>query len=301
MPELKNELVWSYSRHKLLEACPRAYWNNYYGSWGGWGRTASEEARELWQQKKLTSVPLWTGTVVHRVAETLLKRRYHGKTVTEQSAADFAYDTANQDITDSAERRGTPSKNARFQEHYYQMQVDWDAAVDEIERQVRGLFENSVFLRLIETPEKILEVEELRRFPVEDGEVYVSLDVLVDDGAQGAEIIDWKTGENHEDGEIAAQLGVYGLYVSGILGIDPLKIVARHVNLRYQTETLHPVGPSEIEAARSLIQQGLRTMRSLLSNPQNNTASSAKFPMLPEGSARCGHCVFRKSCNRIPG
>lgn len=296
--ELKNELVWSHSRAKTFDWCRRAYWYTYYGSWGGWEPGAPEALRRIWLQKKLTSVPAWVGLLVHGMAELLLRRAINGYTVEEEKAADYAVNLANQQILDSQLQRGYPGKSTRFAEHYYGQEVAWDSLVDEIERQVRGLFGNRIFRRLLTVPDRILEVEELRRFPVGDAEVYVSLDVLVEDGAGGGVILDWKTGEAHQDEDIAAQLGVYGLYCSGQRRIAEDRLVAMHVNLRHGTETRHPVGAAEVAQARLTIARSITEMRSLLRDPLQNLVLEDDFPVLPEGDARCGTCRFRRSCGR---
>lgn len=281
-------------------SCPRAYWYNYYGSWGGWEATASQEMRDAYIQKKLTSAPAWTGTMVHSIAERLLNRVRKGLNIDEEETANLAIDAASQEISDSERGRGLqrPSKITHFQEHYYGQAVDWDPLVDEIERQVRGIFRNRVFQRLLTVPERIMEVEQLRRFPVGRDEVWAALDVLVSDGSGGVVIIDWKTGEAHDDNDIAAQLGVYGLYASGVLHIPEDRILAMHVNLRYATETRHPVGPVQIDLARQTIAQSMAHMRSLLVDVENNIANKEDFELIPEGSSRCQWCNFRRACGR---
>ena len=74
MADLVNELVWSHSRSKAFAGCKRAYWFNYYGSWGGWDAAAPTDVRDAYVQKKLTTRAMWTGTVVHQVAEDALRR-----------------------------------------------------------------------------------------------------------------------------------------------------------------------------------------------------------------------------------
>lgn len=298
MAVLKNELVWSHSRAKTFQWCRRAYWYTYYGSWGGWEADAPEATRNAWLQKKLTAVPAWVGTLVHGIAENLLKEAMQGEKPIEEEAADRAVRTANRQIRESERQLGRPGKATRFAEHYYDEKVEWDPLVDEIERQVRGLFSNRIFRRLLEVPDRILEVEELRRFPVGDAEVYVSLDVLVSDGQGGAVILDWKTGESHKDEDIAAQLGVYGLYCAGPLGLDPSRLVAMHVNLRHATETRHPVGPAEVALAEQEIARSVAELRSVLTDVEKNVAGEDFFPLLPEGDPRCGSCRFRRSCLR---
>ncbi|MFN7147732.1 MAG: PD-(D/E)XK nuclease family protein, partial [Myxococcota bacterium] len=166
------------------------------------------------------------------------------------------------------------------------------------EWQVRVLFENRIFRRLAQVPERVMEVEELRRFRVGSTEVYVALDVLVADGKGGVVIIDWKTGEAHADAEIAAQLGVYGIYATQELGVPVDRVKAMHVNLRFTTETTHAVGPTEIEAARVEIETSVAVMRAKLRDVAANLADREDYPMLAEGDRQCRWCSFRRTCGR---
>jgi len=317
--DIQNELVWSHSRGRAFHDCKRAYWFNYYGYWKGWDASAPPAVRELYLQKKLTSRAMWTGTVVHGVAEAGIKRAINALNVgrTPEGGLDAtwtldemrqaAFRKADADIRGSAsgEWKRRPAKRTGFAEHYYDLPVsddDWKAALDEIDRQVVNLHGNRIYQRLLVTASRIREVEELRRFAVGSGperaEVYLAVDAMVGDGRGGVVIIDWKTGQNHEDSVIAAQLGVYGLYATQELGIPEDRITAMHVNLRHNTEARHPVGPTEIAAAREAILVGMAEMRSSLKDVAANLADKEDFPTLPEGSSRCGRCNFRRSCGR---
>lgn len=301
--ELRNELVWSHSRARLHAECLRAYWFTYYGSWGGWDADAPPAARQAYVEKKLTTRPMWIGTVVHQIAETGVKlgRRRGGADV--EDAVRAARGRAERDIEGSVTGAwlARPARRTGFADHYYGVEVapaSWATAVDEIERQVRNLHRSRIFRRLLDVPERIREVEELQRFPVADGEVYVSLDVLVDDGRGGVVIIDWKTGDAHDDETIAAQLGIYGLYATEVLGVPADRVVAMHVNLRHEVETRHPVGPAELDAARTEVAEGLALLRSRLVDVPGNVARKEDFPPLPEGDRRCRWCTLRRSCGR---
>lgn len=308
--DIQNELVWSHSRGRALHGCRRAYWFNYYGSWGGWDAAAPEEARQAYVQKKLTSRAMWTGTVVHGVAEQGLKRamedadrRLPTSDWPLEAMRRFARTRAEEDIAGSKSGRWLrrPSKLTGFAEHYYDLPVgeaEWAAALAEIDRQVTNLAENRIYKRLRVAASRIREVEELRRFPVGDAEVYLAVDALVGDGSGGVVIIDWKTGDNHDDAEIGAQLGIYGLYATQELGVPEDRIIAMHVNIRHGTETRHPVGPAEIEAARQAVATGIADMRGALVDVPNNIARKEDFPALAEGADRCRWCNFRRVCGR---
>lgn len=308
--DIQNELVWSHSRGRALHGCRRAYWFNYYGSWGGWDASAPKEARQAYVQKKLTSRAMWTGTVVHGIAEQGLKRameeadrRLPISDWPVEAMRALARRGAEADIEGSRSGRwlNRPSRLTGFAEHYYEVPVtdaEWQAALDEIDRQVGNLVENRIYKRLRVAAARIREVEELRRFSVGDAEVYLAVDALVGDGTGGVVIIDWKTGENHDDAEIGAQLGVYGLYATQELGVPEDRIVAMHVNIRHGTETRHAVGPAEIEAARQAVASGMAEMRGALVDVPNNVARKEDFPVLAEGSERCTGCNFRRVCGR---
>lgn len=304
MAELLNELVWSHSRAGAFAGCLRAYWFAYYGSWGGWKAEAPAEVRDAWVQKKLTSRAMWTGTVVHGVAEHALRELREGRgPVPLEDAVRAALAGARRDIegSESGAWLARPAKRVGFREHYYDEAVEpeaWSAALAEIERQVRVLWEQRTFRRLHEVPGRIRELEELRRFRVGDVDVYVVLDVMVDDGRGGAVILDWKTGSHHESEEIAAQLGVYGLYATEVLGLPAEGLVAMHVNVRHGTETRHPVGEAEIAMARERIRTTTAAMRARLVDVAGNVAAREDYPVLPEGDPTCRSCGFRGICGR---
>lgn len=303
MAQLVNELVWSHSRARLFDDCLRAYWFCYYGSWGGWDAQAPPATRQTYVEKKLTRRPMWVGTVVHGIAEESLKRLINGRGWTVDEAVAAAGRRARGDIagSESGSWLERPARRVGFAEHYYGEVVspaDWEASIAEIERQVRVLFGHRIFRRLHEVPGRILDVEELRRFRVGDADVYVALDALVDDSRGGVVIIDWKTGEAHDDATIAAQLGVYGLYVTRELGVPEDRVKAMHVNLRYATGTTHPVGQAEIAAAREEIAGSVSRMRERLADVRGNVALAEVHPPIPEGERRCVRCNFRRVCGR---
>jgi hypothetical protein len=43
---IKNEFSWSISRNKVFQTCPRQYYFNYYGYWGGWELDAAERTKQ---------------------------------------------------------------------------------------------------------------------------------------------------------------------------------------------------------------------------------------------------------------
>ena len=217
MAVFKNNFSWSWSRKQTFENCLRQYWYQHYGFWGGWGQDASPETRTLYIEKKLVSRPQFLGIQIHEAAEWLLKCVQRGQYPTPDQVLERTLRKARQQIEDSKYSRylRNPKKYPGFIEHYYGLDGgDWEPVLDELTRQVNGLFENPVLLRLTRVPEQICEIEELRQIHIDGIPVWVSLDVLVRDDKGGFVIVDWKTGRGHSSDKVAAQLGVYGVYVN---------------------------------------------------------------------------------------
>ena len=301
MGELANTFSWSYSRHGMFSECLRKYWLSYYGSWGGWGRGASERARELYLLKNLTSTPMWLGTVVHDVAEEALKALAQGERPWVERAVELGLERARRDIASSqaGRYRENPKKQPGFQEHYYaEPEPDWDAELAEIERQIQNLFGHPVFRRMMDVPERILEVEILRSVPIEGVPVWVKLDALMQGNDGGVVIVDWKTGRDHDDASIAQQLGVYGIYAVQLRGVPVEKVQALHVNLRHNTHTAHPINAEFVAQSRDFVARSAEAMRAGLSDRERNVAPEDGYPMLPEGDERCARCRFRRDCGR---
>ena len=204
-------------------------------------------------------------------------------------------------------------ERARVEEvvdHYYELgttREEWDASQAEIARQVGGLFDNPVFLRLTRVPGRIEEVERLAQVLVGDVPVWVSLDVLVRDGEGGLVIIDWKTGAAHDPETVSRQLGVYGVYVMdryfGIRATQQTKrpvgqLKAMYANLRENTFSVYGVDEEGLAATTAAILESAALMREKLTDVPDNSALEEDFPMVDEGSEHCLRCPFRRTCGR---
>ncbi|MBN1335682.1 MAG: PD-(D/E)XK nuclease family protein [Deltaproteobacteria bacterium] len=303
MAELRNTFSWSHSRRGVFETCLRRYFLVYYGSWGGWEATAPPAVREAWIQKRLTTLPMWIGTLVHEAAEEALKALCHGRPVVPDTLLARSRARAAHQVQESASGAAlrASGKATVFQEHYYREPIPdgaWDAAIEEVGRQIRTFLADPVYLRLCQVPDRLMEVESLEQVDVEGVPVWVKLDALVSDGRGGCVIVDWKTGAAHDSDAIGEQLGVYGLYCQIHHGIPPSDLVAMHVNLRYGTRAQHRVDDQTLEATRRTIATSACAMRSLLEDPSRNVASRERFPMLPLGDPTCRGCPFRRTCGR---
>ncbi|MFK7927980.1 MAG: PD-(D/E)XK nuclease family protein [Myxococcota bacterium] len=310
MADLKNEFSWSWSRHRAFESCLRRYYLQHYAFWGGWD--PSSPAREIYIQKRLNSRPQWIGLTVHEAAEWLLKQVRRGEFPTRERAVERFMRQARRRIEESERGlyRQRPKKSPGFVDHYYDLGTApdvWEADLAEIERQVDGLFDNDVFLRLSRVPERIVEIEELQQMRVGDVPVWVSLDVLVGDGEGGFVVIDWKTGREHNPETVAKQLGVYGAYVldryfgqapgdPGELALN--RVRAMYVNTRENSYETRDLTKEMLDSTVATVRDSAALMRTKLVDVSQNVAQEGDFPMVEEDSAECRRCHFRRQCGR---
>ena len=61
----RNKFSWSVSRDDTFLNCPRQYYFNYYGYWGGWEIDAPDRVRRIYVLKKIKNRAMWAGQVVH--------------------------------------------------------------------------------------------------------------------------------------------------------------------------------------------------------------------------------------------
>lgn len=310
MADFKNEFSWSWSRHRAFLECRRKYWLAHYGFWGGWKRGSPQ--REIYTQKRLNTRPQWLGSLVHELVERTLKDALNGRAASPERVVERARRRAWGMIEDSerGRYRDEPKHRPGFVEHYYGQEVtreQWEQDVEEIARQLAGLFGNPVFRRLLDVPARIREIEELQQLQVGSVPVWVSLDVLVEDGEGGFVVIDWKTGRGHDVETVAGQLSVYGAYVlqryldEDLREVTPQaldRVKAMYVNLRSGDREVLSVDLTALTDALECIDGSASEMRALLVDEAENVARIDDFPMLPEGSAACSTCNFRGTCGR---
>lgn len=300
MADFKNDFGWSFSRHGVFEECHRKYWLNHYAFWNGWKNDCEPRTRELYIQKNLTTRPMWLGNKVHDAAEYALKTFQQSRFIGPDELVHKSLEIAKREVEGSKKERYriNPKKNPGFQEHYYNVspQESFSGVYIEIERQIRTLYENPIFKRILQVPERIRQVEVLNQTVLAGVPVWVKLDVLMEDGQGGLVIVDWKTGRSHVSETVQDQLGIYALYARQDLGVQNIKAV--HVNLREDQFTTHEVDEAQLEKSEAFVRDSAAAMRAMLTQPDDNLGSEADFEKIPEGSPACSRCRFRRDCER---
>lgn len=300
MAELVNEFSWSQTRAEKLKSCPRAYFWQYYGKWNGWRADAPEEARRAYRLSKMSNLDLFAGSVVHEVAENVLRSARAGREIPVEEAREDARRRLNEGWRQSRERRylADPKSAVNLFEHYYQMPLgaaDVDRIRDKVFRCVENLYRSEALSFLRAIPEKDwLAVEALGHFHVDGVRIYAKPDVAVRDAKSGVFFLfDWKTGKESAANDV--QLAGYALYAVESWKAPPGSIETVLVYLKEGTVKSTTPDDALLAGARETIRASIGEMRALLADAARNVARKEDFPMTSDRRT-CRSCFFRELC-----
>jgi hypothetical protein len=306
MVEFTNEFSWSKSRHEKFRECLRAYYYQYYGSWGGWEAAAGTPARELYVLKKLSSRWQWAGSVVHEALRSTLRRaKARGELLPLEDLLDRTHRRARGQWASSRDKSywHEAKQIAGLLEHEYAEPVpdsEWKRIWNEaIEGSLRAFYASETLARIRETPrERWLTVDELDSWTFEGTKIWVAVDFAFTDADDFLHILDWKTGREREVDH--TQVGVYALYAQERWGTPPGRIVGGLVYLSTPEGQQISVraDPGALDACRDEMRRSITAMRERLEDPARNAAREARFPQADDRAA-CRRCAFRRPCGRL--
>ena len=93
MNQIRNEFSWSKSRDEVFQTCPRQYYFNYYGYWGGWEKGAPDRIRQIYILKNLTNRYMWAGGKVHDCIKHTLMNLQRGIGILDERRQDEDQDS----------------------------------------------------------------------------------------------------------------------------------------------------------------------------------------------------------------
>ena len=310
---LTNDFSWSKSRHEKLTECLRAYYLHYYRSWGGWGREAPADVRELYTLKKLGNRFTWAGSVVHDAIKDVLLDIRAGRPVEPARVEERARNVMREDFRHSKSRayrtgKGPRKSFAGLVEHEYAEPVTdqaWKDSWETARAALAGFFASRwpTVARGLK-PEQWLEVDagfEFSHFTLDGVKVFAIPDFAYVDDAGAPVVVDWKTGRARE-GYDEQVLG-YALYVAQRYRFPVERVRTALVYLNElkdaaPLETDVPVDEAAISGFRAHFSRSVERMRALLAEPASNVAKDeSAFPMT-EDLGVCAKCVFRRACGR---
>lgn len=301
MGKLQNEFSWSKSRDGVFLECPRRYWFQYYGSWGGWEAAADPRTREIYVLKQIKSRQMWAGERVHAAIERTLKML---RASTRPLAVDvdeivaITLEEMRLDYKSSRDGfyRKRPKSCALF-EHEYGLEVpdeEWRALAATVERCLRTFYDSDVYARIAASRrEDWLECEDFSSFQLDGVKVHVVLDFAMRDG-DDILIYDWKTGASAErDNRI--QMACYAFYAHQKWGVPPERVRPIEFNLNRGEQIPYSVTAADLDRTRAYMSGSISDMRRLLADPAANAADEAGFRKANELST-CRRCNFIGVC-----
>lgn len=304
---ITNDFSWSKSRHEKFRECLRAYYFQYYASWGGWDRNAPDEARTLYTLKKLGNRFTWAGSVVHEAVKGALLDLRIGRNPDEEAVIARVHRTMQEDWKHSSKKAYWSAKHRKefsgLVEHEYDEPVspdDWKRNWASTEQALRNFFRSRwVPLARALQPHQWLEVDEgfeNSQFVLDGVKVFAIPDFAYLEPDGSAVVVDWKTGKSRE-GYDEQVLG-YALYLSTRYRLPVEKVKASLVYLNENTEHTVTVDAQAIETFRNHFKKSVSQMRELLRDPAANVPKEREQFALTDDTDACARCVFRRPCGR---
>jgi len=305
MSELQNEFSWSKTRDETFRKCPRQYYFQYYGSWGGWNVDCEVRTREIYVLKQLQSRSMWAGSKVHDCIKRALENQRRGiKPMLEREAIDATLASMRKDFANS--RRGDYWKNPKscgLFEHEYKFNLPdsaWKETANHVVKCLENFYQSEVFARIKElSVDQWLEMEDFSSFQLDGIKVHVVLDFSYRDSNDDVVIYDWKTGRSDAERN-DVQLACYSYYATHKWSVAPEKIKTVEFNLASGRELYYAITGKSLESIRQHIRGSIRDMKMLLDDPENNRATEGRFTYTTQ-DAPCRYCNYKKVCPHIVG
>jgi hypothetical protein len=283
-----NPFSWSVSRHDAFMSCKRRYFFSYYES------QVDPEVKRL---KKLSALPLWAGNVVHETIETIL--RTHDALPSPDQQQAIIRDAVHGQMLEQWRQSEAGSLPFRLFEHEYEVPVDADdkkILVGTVMRSLRNFFASDTLREAFAVGRgQWLTVEDLVSFTVEGVEVMLRMDLAYRRPDGQVLIVDWKTGRG-EGRFNEVQLAGYALYAARAGWVrSPEEIRTELAYLAVPRYVRRAVDARKLDHARAFIARSAGNMKTLLLDPQANSARLEDFPMIDRPQS-CRRCNFRRLC-----
>ncbi len=311
----------------MFDSCLRRYYFHYYLSWGGWERQAPRIAREAFRLKRLTSLPLWRGQLVHYITTKVLaslraKDRIPAfedvsRYTLERFETQLEFSSSKKYLTEPKKKSGRLNIDwlALF-EHEYNRPIPPEKLQktrDECLTAMKGLLESDILTVIAGTDtdgwaiENIDMAEFAQVFDFEGAKVFAKTDFMYRGTDGSFNIVDWKTfstkssrwkNKDGQDGKARVQLGVYGYYAASILGEPLERIRLLEVNLLDGGATVeYSISNENLEEFYSHIHDGIDKLSSVLIKgdiARNEAGPPDLFPKTDNGL--CRYCNFYRIC-----
>jgi hypothetical protein len=236
MSTFKNKFSWSITRDRVFQICPRQYYFNYYGYWGGWETGAPERTRQIYILKNLKNRFMWSGSKVHDcIKHTLTNLQRSISVLDVDQIISITLNQMREEFRSSREKRYlTHPKTCALFEHEYDVDIldaDWKKVADNAVQCLKNFYASETFDLLKDLPHQMwLEVEDFSSFNLNNAKVWAVLDCSFRTEGGGITIIDWKTGKSMSE-DVSMQLSCYAMYAMEKWKVDSEKVKLIEYNL----------------------------------------------------------------------
>ncbi|MCF8128520.1 MAG: PD-(D/E)XK nuclease family protein [Deltaproteobacteria bacterium] len=282
-----QKLGWSVSRYSLFETCKRQYYYNYYAKYD-----PEYPLKKILALKKMTSIPLEVGNIVHDINKTLLERlQITPKAIDKARFYDYALKTAQKYVQAKA-----------FQEVYYgrMKSINVETVFEKVRISLENLLNSNRFTWLMDCalPQKdewLIEPPGYGETRIGGMKAYCKVDFLfpADDRLF---IMDWKTGKPDSKKHRSQMVG-YTAWAAYHFEKNPAEIspIVAYLHPHYKENHI-TVNSSEMEAFARQIRKETAHMQKFCQDVQKNIPKDKKL-FTPTKSKLCHYCNFKALCN----
>ncbi len=299
--ERKNTFSWSVSRDAVFRECPRKYYYNHYGFWGGWRKDADQYTRETYVLKQLKTRAVWIGQVVHECVARSLQNLSRGVPLLElDEILSITRSRMRQDFRQSRSGmyRLDPKVHCGLFEHEYEEDVtdeEWKETADTVDACLRTFYESDQFRSLRDMdPKSFLEVEQLSSFYLDGLQVWIKMDCATREGDRIA-VWDWKTGRREGDPGLTVQMACYAYYARQAFRVELENVETRRFDLYRGTLRTQRVSDRELDENLAYIGGSIKDMLGMLEDAKANIAIEERFRKVEQPNI-CFRCNFLKIC-----
>jgi hypothetical protein len=295
MPELKRFdfstiLGWSVTRYDQFKVCERQYYYNYYGKYD-----PENDPGYIMELKRMTTIPLEVGNIVHDVIKTLLERLQ--KTTKPIDQVRFY---------EYARRKSDRYCNEKtFAEVFYKETESVD--LDDIFKKVKECSDNLMISHRFQwlareavrnQADWLIEPPGYGETRIDGMKAYCKVDFLFPMGEELV-IIDWKTGKPSREKHFR-QLTGYTAWAAYHFDHDPARIVpiTAHLFPEYEERQIS-VNEFEIQEFATRVRDETAEMYAKCIDVNENIPREKEAFQMTTHVNICKHCNFRELCGRI--
>jgi hypothetical protein len=279
-------LGWSVSRFDTFKTCQRRYYYTYYAKFD-----PEHPVNTINRLKKMTSIPLEIGNIVHDIIKVLLERLQK----TEQQINSKKFYEYSRNITEQYCKK-------TFSEIYYNEidQLDLDEIYENIRMALSNLLNSRRFMWIIQNAIKtkdqwIIEPPGYGQTVIHGLKAYCKVDFLfpVDDVLY---IMDWKTGKADNKKHHKQMLG-YTAWAAFHFSHDPEKIhpIIAYLKPDYIEETLQIARP-DIDRFADTVKNETHEMYNYCTDIDENIPKEKNWFEQTTNKIFCNYCNFRELC-----